>query len=728
MSINLNVQGNTQPLEAAVQAAVSRIRRTPIKITVDDKGATQPLGNMKRSADEFSKSMEAANARIIAFGASMAIMNGVSEAFKSMVRDLVEVEKALADINVVMNLSAQNLDKFSSGLFRVAKEAGAAFNTAAVAATEYARQGLGVEESLKRTRDALILTRLTGMDSAEAVKALTAAMNTYGSQIKDTTQLVSKFAAVDVKFAVSAEDFADAIARTGQAAKSAGVDIDELIGMVTAAQQQTARGGKVIGNSFKTIFTRIGRTTTLNQLENMGIAVRDLEGNTLGATRILTDLANTFDKLSASQQAQIAQTVGGVFQINILKAVLSDAAKENSILAEATKISSGATDDAIRKNEQLRQTMAAMATETGLALKEVSSKIGEIMLAPGMEKILNMVKGVAEGLNNMLGDGEDGGNKFAKSFLTGIGNIITGPGLVMMTAVFGKLLFRAFQYARDSLKSLVGITSESQKQKAIQTSLLGLFSRNTELNKEMLRTDISRTQKEQTILNLLKAQVAEASVLQKVSASSAQLLYKQGYNAGLAPRRGKADGHIPNFSERAQAAKGGYAAGTIRTMNMPGQGGVIYNSAETVKNFAGLKQPAIMPPRGSSAGKDYQKGFAGAHGFDPYAARGYIPNFNKKMTSGAKKIGGTATAAPINMRDRFTMLTLAGGGKMGGVGEGTASADVYGQGNLSKRKIEFGVASLNRAKLKHSGKGAFGLDKTGSLKDLVNILVGDAWR
>ena len=233
MSINLNVNANTAPFEAQVQAAVNRIRSRPIKITVDDKGATQPLGNMRRSADDFSKSMEAANARILAFGASMAVINGVGNAFKPMVQDMIEVEKKLADINVVMDLSTQNLERFGNGLFNVAKEAGAAFNVAADAATEYARQGLGVEESLKRTRDALILTRLTGMDSANAVKSLTAAMNTYGAQIKDTTQLVSKFAAVDVKFAVSAEDFADAIARTGATARDAGVHIDELIGFVT---------------------------------------------------------------------------------------------------------------------------------------------------------------------------------------------------------------------------------------------------------------------------------------------------------------------------------------------------------------------------------------------------------------------------------------------------------------------------------------------------------------
>lgn len=631
MAIDLDVHGNTKPLEAAVQAAINRIRRQPIKITVDDKGATQPLGNMKRAADEFSKSMEAANARILAFGASMAIINGVADAFKGMVRNMVEVEKSMADINVVMGLSAQNLDKFGDGLFKVAKETGAAFKVAADAATEYARQGLSMEESLKRTRDALILTRLTGMDSAEAVKSLTAAMNTYGNQIKDTTQLVSKFAAVDVQFAVSAEDFAAAISRTGQAAKSAGVNIDELIGIVTSAQQQTARGGAVIGNALKTIFTKTGRTDTLNQLEDLGIAVRDLEGNTIGAKRILTELANTFDHLSESQKAQITQTMGGLFHINILKAVLSDAAKQNGILARATQISSSATDEAIQKNEQLRQTMSAMATETGLAIKQVSTQIGELMLAPGMEKILNTVKSLAEGLSGVLGDGEGVGNKFATGFLKGVGNIITGPGLVVLTAVFFKLFGSALKFTKESLSSLIGITTEAQKQKAIQTSLVALIGQNAALGKEMLRTDITRTEKEKILLGLLRMQTAEAKELDRVSKGLASTLYTRGYGPGLTQGKRRAYGHIPNYAdpERAQAARGGYAAGSIRTMNMPGEGSVIYNSAETVKNFAGFKQPAIMPPQSSKAGKNYQQAFGSIHGFDPYAAGGYIPNFIK---------------------------------------------------------------------------------------------------
>ena len=70
-------------------------------------------------------------------------------------------------------------------------------------------------------------------------------------------------------------------------------------------------------------------------------------------------------------------------------------------------------------------------------------------------------------------------------------------------------------------------------------------------------------------------------------------------------------------------------------MNMPGEGPIIYNSAETVRNFAGFKQPAIMPPQSSKAGKNYQQAFGSIHGFDPYAAGGYIPNFAR----GGKGVG-----------------------------------------------------------------------------------------
>ena len=106
-------------------------------------------------------------------------------------------------------------------------------------------------------------------------------------------------------------------------------------------------------------------------------------------------------------------------------------------------------------------------------------------------------------------------------------------------------------------------------------------------------------------------------------------------------RPGGAGGFIPNFAdagaERAAAAAGGYSAGGIRTMQQPGAGTVMYNSAETVKRFSGMSQSAIMPPEESPAGAGYRSAFGGAHGFDPYAGLGFVPNFG--VTKSQKRKG-----------------------------------------------------------------------------------------
>ncbi|MGI9358205.1 MAG: phage tail tape measure protein [Paracoccaceae bacterium] len=630
MSINVNVGGNTGPLERDVRAAMDRINRAGgLKIRVDDKGVTQPLGNMKRSADEFTKSLEASNARVLAFGASVGMINAVSNAFKGLVEQTMKVEKNLTDINVVMGLTAKQLDKFGGGLFKVAAETGAGFQAASEAATEFARQGLSVAETLKRTKDALVLTRLTGMKATESVKSLTAAMNTFKGEVHDSTVLVSKFAAVDVKFAVSAEDFAQAIARAGASARDAGVDINELIGIVTAVQERTARGGAVIGNAFKTIFTRLRRSSTLQELENIGIAVRDVNGATLPAMRILEKLAGKYDHLSDAQKSYIAQNVAGVFQINMLKAAMADLGQANNVTAQATAIASKATDESTQKNEQLRNTMSALAAETGVAIQELAKKIGDIALAPGINKILDGIKGVADWANNLLGDGEKEGNRFAKGLLAGVGSFISGPGLILITAVVSKLFVNAAKYGLSSLNSLLGMNKAATARKQTEQAILQVMASNEALSKEMLRTDISREKKEQMILNLIRQQTTEAQKLVAVSRQLSIPLIRQGVQPNLSLRR--AEGFIPNFaadkSERQLAQQAGYSAGAIKQMNIPGVGDVTYNTAETVKKFPGMTQPAIMPPEESRAAGPYAAAFMGAHGFSPYAGHGYVPNY-----------------------------------------------------------------------------------------------------
>ncbi len=113
----------------------------------------------------------------------------------------------------------------------------------------------------------------------------------------------------------------------------------------------------VIGNSFKTIFTRLQRPKVLEDLQEIGIQTTNAAGETLPLIQILTQLARTFDTLGSAQKSQVGELVGGVYQINILKAVLGDLTKGYSTYAGALRASSGATNEAEQRIGKLGETL-----------------------------------------------------------------------------------------------------------------------------------------------------------------------------------------------------------------------------------------------------------------------------------------------------------------------------------------------------------------------------------
>lgn len=622
-----------QGLEASILKAGKKINaRGGLHVNINDRQMSRPLGKITGSVSEFNKSLEASNARVLAFGASVGIIQGVQTAFKALVSSAIEVEKQLAEINVVMGLTNRQLTKFGEDLFSVAKNTAQSFSTVTSAATELARQGLTMEETLKRTNDALILTRLTGLDAASAVSGLTAALNTFNKAGLDSTQILSKMAAVDVQFAVSTEDLIDAVSRAGAVANDAGVSFDQLMGAVTAAQQMTARGGKVIGNSFKTIFTRVQRSSTISRLEELGIAVRDMIGNTLPAIQVLENLAKTYDGLADTTKAAVAEQVGGVFQINILKAAIKDLSSENSILARATELSANATDEAYKKNELLNRSLSALASQTGSSIKELAALIGEIGFSDNIRTFLTFIKDQVSGLSGLISekDGEEGGYNWAKGFVSGVGKVLTGPGLMMGLTIMAGLAMKTFSFLGGSVKELLGIVSQSAKQKQIQESIVALLGENSALQNKILSTEGNRAAQEKIILSVLQAQSREQAKIAAISKSVSPVLARSGYGPNLR----RSEGHVPNYVDDRQknlekrgAFKGGYSPGAVKDMSMPGVGKIIYNTAEKVKRFSGMKQPAIMPPENSKAGQNYRKEFSAVHGFDPYASSGSVPNY-----------------------------------------------------------------------------------------------------
>jgi len=627
--IIVDVLGNTKPLEKNIGRVANQA------LTLNTKNFSQPLGKITGQLGEFEKSLAASNARVIAFGASAGAIYAVQRAFEATVRTVIDVEKSLADINVILNVSQKSLANFGNRLFDIAKNTGLSFSDVAKAATEFSRQGLGIEDTLKRTSDALILTRLSGLDTVSSVEALTAAINSFSNSALTSTEIVNKLAAVDAAFAVSSADLAEAIKRVGSSADDVGVSFDQLIGLVTSAQQITSRGGSVIGNSFKTIFTRLQRPKTLEALEEIGVATRDQEGNILPLLQILNSLAQSYEKLGSVQKAQIAETVGGVFQINILKAALGDLSKEYSIYSRALGISSGATDEATRRNEILNQTLSATINKTLANLQNAATDIGNLALAPALERALG---GLNYALENFGTDESEGiGGKIGEGLARGLGNFLSGPGLLIGIAGLIKIFERLTVFTADAFKQLTGLNTQTAEQRALQAQVLNLIGRNPQIIQQINSGNLDTANLHKQILSLIEQetiamqrQVTVADSLTKSLMAAGVRVAQTGPMKGAATVKTKSSGFIPNFSadqEIMGAFAGGYMPGQIKKMVIPNYGGVTYNSAEKVKRFNGMTQPAIMPPQESLAGKNYKKNFEAVHGFNPYANKGFIPNF-----------------------------------------------------------------------------------------------------
>lgn len=174
----------------------------------------------------------------------------------------------------------------------------------------------------------MILSKVGAMDAAEATKNLTSAMKGFKLEVKDVAGVVDRLTAIDLKAAVTSADLATAVARTASSANLAGVGLDKLLGYVTVVEETTQKSAETIGESFKTIFARMGNiklgkfldddgedlSDTEKILNNFGIALRKSNDEFREFDDVLDEVASRWSDFTNVEQSAIATTIAGTRQ------------------------------------------------------------------------------------------------------------------------------------------------------------------------------------------------------------------------------------------------------------------------------------------------------------------------------------------------------------------------------------------------------------------------------
>ena len=593
------------------------------------RGLGQPLGRITGDAAEFQKSLSAAAARVSAFGAVTGVLVGVSRAISGAAQATVQINKDLVELNTFLGQSTAEVNRFGQEIFKISRRTASDFKTVAEAAKEFARQGLSTQETLERTNSALILSRISGLGFAEAVTSITTAINTFNKSAIDSTQIVDKLIAVDTRFAVSSNQIAQALSRVGSSAEESGLSLDQLIATVTAVQQITGRGGSVIGNSLKTIFTRIRRPEVIEQLQSIGVTVKDQNGALLDGITVLQNYANATKNLSQVEKSRTAELLGGVFQINQLQAIIRDLTSANSIYASSLKISENASDDAIKKNDQLNQSYSALFARTRANLTELGGAVGDNLFGPllagganAINELANIIKGnteLPEAVGQSLGKSVGIiGTDLGKKIIAGIGNTLGTAGPALAGILGTALTIKVGAFAARSVLGLGRSISQGaatavigKKRIAEEQRILQLVQNTEQVTDEIAKGNLNISQYENIIRNSIREQntllanqlsIAKqlaATGLGKVTAiSNVPGQSRQTRTAVITPRiPRRSSGYVPAFAkEESQARSLGAVnprAGVINATIRGRTGPVIVNDQESVFNVGG--ETAIVP-------------------------------------------------------------------------------------------------------------------------------------
>ena len=274
------------------------------------------------------------------------IFNQLKRVFNDTLRVIKQLDKAMTDAAMVTNMSRQEAWKLLGTYQNLAKSTGLATSEIATTVTQFLRQGRSVADALKLTEVAAKSAKVAGISASEAVNYLTSAVNGFGLSADKSEDIADKFAAIASRSASSFEELAIAMSKVSPTAKSAGVSVDFMMGVIAKGIETTREAPENIGTAFKTIFARMREVTdigksmedgmTLNRVEkalkSVGVALRDDVGQFRNLEDVLMDVGEKWDTLGSIEQAYLATALAGSRQQPRLLAIFNDFARTKELI------------------------------------------------------------------------------------------------------------------------------------------------------------------------------------------------------------------------------------------------------------------------------------------------------------------------------------------------------------------------------------------------------------
>lgn len=378
-------------------------------LTTATKNASEQQRLYNKEVTTFGNAFKDILTKVGLFSIVYTGINKVQNALRDGVQSVIDMDTALADLNKVVDLSDSQILSMRDSAVAMGEALGRSAIDVAKAQAEFGRQYKDIETINEMTRASILGANvMDGVSSADVAKGLTTIITSMKLEAEDAIPILDSLNEVQNNYRVSASNMLSALAEVGSTAKIAGADIYELQGYITAMTVSTGKSGDEIGNSLRSITSRIYKIGSEGiqaegkpekMLQDMGVAVRDLEGNFRPLNEILSDLNIKWKTMTDTQKIGTAQVVAGVHRYNDFISLMNNF--EMAIDSSATAMNSmgsATKENEIYLNSIEGKMKSLKATTQGFWFDFISSD----MIKGGVDALQSLMN-ILDGLQNTFG-------------------------------------------------------------------------------------------------------------------------------------------------------------------------------------------------------------------------------------------------------------------------------------------------------------------------------------
>ena len=465
---------------------------------------------------------------------SNSIIRGFSGALQSAYGYAKDLNRSLTDIRIVAEKDKDWMAQFAEEANRAAKALSTTTTEYTKASLIFFQQGLD-DADVKRRTDAVIkMANVTGESADDISSYMTAVWNNFDDGSKSLEYYADVITALGAATASSSEEIATGIQKFASVADTVGLSYNYAASALATVVAATRQSEDTVGTSFKTIFARLsslqlGETleddTTLTKyssaLAQVGVNIKDANGEIKSMDRILDELGAKWNNISRETQNALAYTVAGTRQYTNFIALMDnyDTFKINIQTAEEAE---GTLEE---QQKIYAESWQAAADEVRAAMEGIFQDLIDddffIDLLDGFEKLLSMLDTFIDAIGGLPGVLSLISTLMLRIFSTqakqGLENL--GYGLKSFLGLNTK---EAARTKEDWLKEANRINDEERAKDSGGTletaSILDSLKKRAELEREYIRLESTLTeeQKEQyrtqmQILDAIRQQKAEAA-------------------------------------------------------------------------------------------------------------------------------------------------------------------------------------------------------------------------